>query len=331
MSSMTAQMNAMTDNILASKSNRVAALADLTSYTGALLATYRQNREAATAAQKKALSHETKELASNVHKMLHKFQQNLTQEGKEQRRAGKEMRASLIVDRLGREQATMILLQNFRSSRNKNTHAQTKELKGFVRGMRTQVDGLIKHAHDSRQEMGHETAKMLQETVSAVRQQTDEIAAHSRELVKEFQHSRIAMGKQLEKKLVVCTNERKHDVNNLLDEFRSSQHALQRDLAGAKKVWLASGRSAAEKPATPKFNIQIREQVGGISEEDRTLGIISGHPEGISASQVGEMTGIDTLQVGQIAKTLAEHGKIRKDKKTRLYYPSTEKERGETS
>jgi hypothetical protein len=330
MSSMTAQMDAMTKNILASKYNRVSALADFTSYTRSLLVTYRQDREMTTAAQNNALSSGTKELAKNNRIMLSKFQQDRIQEGKEQRKAGKEMRASLTVDRLGREQVTKLLIQDFRSSRSKNTHAQTKELKGFVRGMQTEVEGLIKHAHDSRYEMGRETAKMLQETVAAVRQQTDEITAHSRGLVKEFQHSRIAMGKQLEKQLIACTNERQHDVNKLLDGFRSSQHLLQQDLVGAKQAWLASG-SAAEKSRMPTFDIQKMKHLPEVSEEAWTLRIISEHPEGISALQVGEMMRIDTLMVGHITKKLAENGKIRKDKKTRLYFPSTDEAQGEAS
>ena len=328
MSNMTVQMKAMKENILASKHNRGADLKDLTSYTSSLLSSYRQERKLATAAQNKALSSETRKLAKDSQVMLSRFQKDRIQEGKDLQQAGKVMRASLTADRLGRERATEHLIKGFRSSRNKIAHAQTKELEGFVHGIKSEVHSFIKHAHKSRAEMGRETAKMLQETVSSVRQQTDELAANSRGLVKEFHHSRITMGKQLDKQLVADTSERRRSVNTLLDGFRSAQNALGKDLAGAKEIWLGS-RSTAQKHATSKFTSQQKEPLPQLSEEERLLGIISKHPEGISAFQVGEMIGIDTLLVGQITKKLAEDGKIRKDKKTRLCFPSNDDVKGE--
>lgn len=313
MASMTDQMKAVSQNILVSKYNRISAIDDLASYTGTLLSTYRKEREMATAVQKNSLSDKTRKLAKNVQMMLHEFQQDRIQKGK-------EIRASLNTDRLSRKQATNFLIRGFRSFRGKSAHMQAKDLKEFVCGLQIQVSGLIKHAHDLRHEMGRETAKMLKKTVVTVRQQTDEIAAHSRELVKELQRSRIDMGRQLEKHLVACTNERQHDVNSLLDGFRTSRHILQKDLAGAQQAWLDSGK-VAEKHVMHQLEVQQREREPEVPDEEIVLNIIEDHPEGISASQIGEMFGISSLQVGHIAVALIESKKIWKDKKSRLYFP----------
>ncbi|MDP1558726.1 MAG: hypothetical protein Q8K59_12550 [Nitrosomonas sp.] len=322
MASMTDQMKAVSQNILASKYNRVSAIDNLMSYTGALLSTYRKEREMATAAQNNALSGETRKLAKNVQMMLHEFQQDRIQKGT-------EIRTSLNADRLGRKRATNFLIGGFRSFRDKSAHMQAKDLKEFVCGLQIQVGGLIKHAHDLRHERGRETAKMLKETIVTVRQQTDEIAAHSRELMKELQHSRIDMGRQLEKDLATGANERQHDVNSLLDGFRTSRHVLQKDLAGAQQAWLDSGK-IAEKHVMPQLEVQQAKLGAEVPDEEIVLNIIEDHPEGISASQIGEIAEINSLQVGRIAVALIESQKIWKDKKLRLYFPREDSTADET-
>lgn len=263
MSSMTDQMERLSEKILASKHGRISVTADITSYTRALLSNWREEREKATAATQATLLRETKarnriwrKQSGDIQRMLHGFH-------REHARAVKERRAARVAAQHSRAQATTGLIEDFRRFRNAGAQAMGRDLGRFVHRMQTEVKDLIDDARASRQEMGRETARNLQQTTAATCQRTDEIAAHSRGLISGFHQARTDMAKQVAMHLAMSADNRRRNVVRLLEGFRSSQRGLRNDLDGANRFW----RTRRNEPAISGFDLQRSEHRPGIADE----------------------------------------------------------------
>ena len=160
MNSMQEQTEALVQNILASKYERLAELAELKSYTSALLASYHTKREAMAAAMKSALLQNCKERSQDWHSESRDTQRRMHALHRDRMRSAKDQGAWLASDRKNRAHATMGLMDGFRRSREESAGMMAKELAEFGHRIRTETHRLIRHAQISRLRMARDTASM---------------------------------------------------------------------------------------------------------------------------------------------------------------------------
>ncbi|MBY0577702.1 MAG: hypothetical protein K2P57_01510 [Burkholderiales bacterium] len=329
MGTMRDQMEASAQHVIASRQARMQATADVRAHVAALLSTYRKDRLAMASAMNTAFGQSRQARikayraeSTGAKRMIHSF--HLTRA-----RIAREQRTSLAADQHNRSQAVAALMDKFGELRSHNGRQQDKTLKAFVHVTHTEVSNLLKRARTSRKKMGREMTQELQKATGAIRHRTNEIETEARNLVAGFTQARRDMARQLENGLASGVQNRRSEVDLLLDGFRSVLGALQKDLQGASKSWQAVAHPVKMHPTARPVKAQPepavdRKRASEMSHEDQLaeiFNIISCHPEGISAGQIGEEIGLGAMQVGRLGTELAESGKVRKDEATRRYFP----------
>lgn len=201
----------LSEKILASKYERMASLADIRSYTSALLSGYRENREAAALALQSALSKEKMERIRSW------------------RNRSSEIRK---------------MMKNIHGNRMHASREQRGWLESFAKEIRRGTGRLVASAHSARTIMGMEMAKEHKAFLHSVRKRVREITSGSRELVGGFAQARMAMSREIEKQLVSCTQDRRVGVRAMLRGFQlQPTHVKTRP---ARAVDLREGASDEE-------------------------------------------------------------------------------------
>lgn len=302
------------------------------------------------------LSRTTTGIAAHVAARMSEFGRERGRVATEQHRMAEDQRDTLAEDLRRRSEAVAGLIEDFRMSRGETAQELADRLEEFVNGVQSHVSGLLADARAFRVEEGRETAQDLARTLTEIRNRTDEIAAETRHLMVRFRHTREEMAGEFRTRLADSALARHNQVCRLMDDVRSWQQDLRADLQAAHRMWNYSpeahadvapfprheeagakqqaeeerkakerkARERAEADAARKRKAdeekRAKETWAKMSDEKKVLHVIRKHPDGLTASQIGEIVDLHPSVVGRIATELVEQGEVGKNESTRLYF-----------
>lgn len=302
------------------------------------------------------LSRTTTGIAAHVASRLTEFGRERGRVATEQHRMAEDQRDTLAEDLHRRSEAVAGMIEDFRLSRGEAAQELADRLEAFVQGVYSHVSGLLADARAFRAETGRAVAQDLARTLTEIRNRTDEIAAETRHLMVRFRHTREEMAGEFRNRLADSALARHNQVCRLMDDVRSWQQDLRADLQAAHRMWNYSPeahadvapfprhdeagakqqaeeeRKAKERKARERAEAEAarkrkadeekraKETWAKMSDEKKVLHVIRKHPDGLTASQIGEIVDLHPSVVGRIATELVEQGEVGKNESMRLYF-----------
>lgn len=108
-------------------------------------------------------------------------------------------------------------------------------------------------------------------------------------------------------------------------ERAEAEAKRQREAEEQRRAEERQARERAEAEAARKRKAdeekRAKEAWAKMSDEKKVLHVIRKHPDGLTASQIGEVVDLHPSVVGRIATELVEQGAVGKNESTRLYFP----------
>lgn len=310
-----------------------------------------RDRERMGRALHQQLSRAAKGIASTVAAHLDECAKARHRAAKAHRRSMAEQRAELAADRRRRIQTVGSLIEDFNLDRGEQAQDQAENLEAFAGGIRSSVAGLIEQARTFREESGRNIKQQLGQALSAIRDRAHAVAAETRDFLTGYRRVHEEMAERLGCHLASGVRDRRQEVGRLVAGCVSARGTRRADLHAAHHVWsrtrAAGGAAAVAAPEAERRKLETEEERKArerseaeaarrrkaeeerraketwakMSDEEKILHVIRKHPDGLTASQIGEMVNLHPAVAGRIATELVERGEAGKNESARLYYP----------
>ncbi len=343
-------MKDLADQILASHEVRINTLLDLKNNTMKTLQDFAKEREVMGREQSRNLLDFTNSLSGSVDSLLDGFRKGHKAMGDEQSRrlrgsirdltkSTSDMRSRFLKEHrhVSREQAKFLadfagyitrnvhdLLKGFHADHQQMSDEQAKNLADFMNNLTRDMAASANSLKQAREKAADELRKHLSDEVKRIR-------TYTTSTLNEFEKEHGKMSASLRKDLDQYVNNLTKDVSSLIRHYRE-------DMKEAKDSW-SEMSMILSSPGTrmPVPSLQVREDVSTVDEaiekeeaeerqglpeseiEEKVLGYINQHPEGVKVGSMETALGIPRMRLGMKAKKLLEDGKVWKE--DNVYYP----------
>jgi len=233
-------------------------------------------------------------------------------------------------------------LQDFTAVRQNMSSRQAKDLADFVNSLSKSVDNMLKDFHRDHRNMSDEQAKNLANFVV-------DLTKHVGNMMKGIQKAHKEMADNLNKSLGKGESDRLKDfkammgdiqkyvsgivsdTKKLLSEYSSDMMKTSNIWNGMSKTMAKARKGGAVAPKVAKVAAEvkvmpvkeaIKEAAKEVEEkeaspemdlEEKILGFIKSHPEGVKVGDMETALGATRMRLGIIAKKLLDEGKVRKE------------------
>lgn len=231
------------------------------------------------------------------------------------------------------------ILADLHLSRGEMAQDLAARLGDFVRALRASVSCLLADAGALRIRQAAAGEDTRRRTRAEIRARTAQLASEARILLGASRRGRTERHRRLRADLAHGGHEHQDAMGHKAQESEAAPGAEPSMSEGPlRRAWEhLVGRSGEPTEAAPGVTAhretepakprkaeeakRSRDAWAKLSDEDKILQVIRQHPDGISATQIGELVELHPSMAGRIATELAERGAVEKNESARLYFP----------
>jgi hypothetical protein len=203
------------------------------------------------------------------------------------------------------------VLGDLHLSRGEMAQDLAHRLASFVRAMRSSVSSLLAEAGTRRILQAAAGRDARREVRGEIRARTAQLASEAQVLLGASRRGRSERQRRLRADLAHGGREH-HEAHGAM-----AHKGHESEAAPAT----TEPREVEPAPRKAEEAKRSRDTWAKLSDEDKILQVIGEHPDGITATQIGELVELHPSMVGRIATELAERGAVEKNEGARLYFP----------
>ncbi|MHB8277393.1 MAG: hypothetical protein ACYDIA_07045, partial [Candidatus Humimicrobiaceae bacterium] len=210
----------------------------------------------------------------------------------------------------------------------KDTQSMLNEFQGEQKDMAAKLKKTFKQAEADRLKVEADRIKAFGSMKNEIQAEQEKRNKEVADLLEKFSKDHEDMAAKLRKTLEQGEVVRLKEVLDLLQEFKTEREKMSANwqaltAAMAKRRSIKPKVEAEVKVRSVKEVIkeETKEDIASpeIGLEEKVLGFIKRHPEGVKVGDMEEPLGVLRMRLGVVAKGLLEKGKVRKEEN--IYFP----------
>jgi hypothetical protein len=220
------------------------------------------------------------------------------------------------------------LMSEFKVLHQNMAQAQSQNLQSFTLGIRNEIDVMLDGFKQAHADMAGSLRERLSADIAKIRREVTELKRGSNEAQSELRDD-LQAAAQIWK----SRNGRGATMPAQASSKAESVSAKAESAPAKAESAPAKAESAPAKAESGSFGArsarpetvaksQPSKRGSEMSDEERVLQVVRENPGGISATQIGEQVSLPSMAVGKLMKELIEEGKAQRLKGTRLFTPT---------
>ena len=263
----------------------------------------------------------------------------------ERQNMGRKQSRDLLDFVNGLSKSVTNMLKGFRRDHRNMSDEQAKNLANFAADLTKHVGNMMKGIQKAHKEMADNLIKSLgkgesdrlndfKAMMGDIQKDIKDIETYVENKLKEFSDAHADMSAELKKDLAKYVSGIVSDTKKLLSEYSSDMmktsniwNGMSKTMAKARKGGAVAPKVEAKVKVMPvkeaikeaAKEVEKEEASPEMDIEEKVLGFIKSHPEGVKVGDMEEPLGVARTKLGVIAKMLLGEGKVRKEEN--LYFP----------